>query len=76
MAANQQNRKVITSFMLRFVRETEVEVENSGTYVTAAPSGANPPGWRGVIKHIQSGAEQHFTTLVEAETFMKKYIEE
>ncbi len=82
MAANQPTRKLITSFMLRFVREAEAEEVNSAL---ADEAGANiatieldlkaAPGWRGVIKHIQSGAEQHFTTLDEAESFMKKYIE-
>ena len=80
MATNQQNRKVITSFMLRFVREAKIDEDISD--LPDIPE-ENPrlnednsaPAWRGVIKHIQSGAEQHFTTLAEAESFMKKYIE-
>lgn len=80
MATNQQNRKVITSFMLRFVREAKLDEEipdsldtSEETPHTNGDNAAAP--WRGVIKHIQSGAEQHFTTLAEAESFMKKYIE-
>ncbi|HEX2914573.1 MAG TPA: hypothetical protein VH186_27475 [Chloroflexia bacterium] len=86
MAANQQrqHRRVITSFMLRFIHEAEVseaeinpeiapeETESDGL----APGESLASSWRGVVKHIQSGAEQHFTTLAEAETFIKKYIED
>ncbi len=86
MAANPQNhpRRVITSFMLRFVREAEetpVEI-----VVPPLPSeigqlepdlaGRAGASWRGVVKHIQSGAEQHFSTMAEAENFIKKYIED
>lgn len=74
MAANQQrqNRRVITSFMLRFVREAE-ELPGDEAEIEEPPGGSK---WRGVVKHIQSGAEQHFSTLAEAESFIKKYIDE
>lgn len=80
MAANQQHRKVITSFMLRFVSEAKIDEDIPGlpgiSSETPLPEENNSASnWRGVIKHIQSGAEQHFTTLAEAESFMKKYIE-
>jgi acyl-CoA thioesterase len=86
MTANRrnQNRMVITSFMLRFVRETdeaeeileqpdsipEPEIEAEDNHLN------KKPGWRGVVKHIQSGEEHHFSTLLEAETFIRKYIED
>lgn len=86
MAANPQNhpRRVITSFMLRFVREAEESpVETIVPPLPAEidrldPDLAGRPGsnWRGVVKHIQSGAEQHFSTMAEAENFIKKYIED
>ena len=77
----KQNRRVITSFMLRFVYEEE---EIAGELTLALPEASTEttgedednPGWRGVVKHIQSGAEHHFTTFAEAEAFIKKYIKE
>ena len=86
MAANPQNhpRRVITSFMLRFVREADESPAE--TIIPPLPAEIGPLGpdlvgrpgsnWRGVVKHIQSGAEQHFTTMAEAENFIKKYIED
>jgi hypothetical protein len=86
MAANPQNppRRVITSFMLRFVREAEespVEIvipPLPAELDQDAPDSGGRTGttWRGVVKHIQSGAEQHFSTMAEAENFIKKYIED
>jgi hypothetical protein len=80
MATNQQNRKVITSFMLRFVREAKInedipDLPGIPEETSLSNEEDTTSAWRGVIKHIQSGAEQHFTTLAEAESFMKKYIE-
>ena len=39
-------------------------------------TGRTTSNWRGVVTHIQSGAEQHFSSLAEAENFIKKYIED
>ncbi len=77
MATNQskQNRRVITSFMLRFVRETEAAPELSDLTPAPGPVESPPDAWRGVVKHIQSGAEQHFTSMEEAQSFINKYIQ-
>lgn len=78
MATERQNRKIITSFMLRFVYEEEAGSELSPTPVPipgdGTPEDESNPGWRGVVKHIQSGAEHHFTSFAEAEAFIKKYV--
>jgi hypothetical protein len=86
MTANRrnQNRLVITSFMLRFVREADEaeEILESPASVSETEHELEDtqlnkkPGWRGVVKHIQSGEEHHFSTLLEAETFIRKYIED
>ncbi|MDB5081782.1 MAG: hypothetical protein JWP00_3706 [Chloroflexi bacterium] len=84
MAANPQNnsRRVITSFMLRFVREADdtpvtlIVPPTPDEPVDPELASRNGAAWRGVVKHIQSGAEQHFSTMAEAENFMKKYIED
>ena len=98
MAANPQShpRRVITSFMLRFIREadeTQAEAPLQASTQTETIALPDPPEirlvesdlagrtattstWRGVVKHIQSGAEQHFSSLAEAENFIKKYIED
>ncbi len=79
----KQTRRVVTSFMLRFVYEAEVDPELPDE--SAEPEENQPGlnvdenstgGWRGVVKHIQSGAEHHFMTLAEAEAFIKRYIKE
>jgi hypothetical protein len=77
----KQSRRIITSFMLRFVQEAE-DGDEEGLPELDRPEQIEPAaennrlaGWRGVIKHIQSGAEHHFTTLSEAENFIKSYIE-
>ena len=77
----KQNRRVITSFMLRFVyEEEETGAELTPALLEASPESDGEDGdntsWRGVVKHIQSGAEHHFTTFAEAEAFIKKYIKE
>lgn len=46
----------MTSFVLRFVREVSEE------------QGAR---WRGLIQHVQSGAERNFTTFADAVNFMQ-----
>jgi hypothetical protein len=46
----------MTSFVLRFVREVSEEQEAR---------------WRGLIQHVQSGAERNFATFAEAVQFMQ-----
>lgn len=81
MAANPQNypRRVITSFTLRFMREAEefpVEIVVPPLPAEMVPlepdlAGRTGAAWRGVVKHIQSGAEQPFSSMTEAENFIK-----
>lgn len=54
----------ITSFVLRFVRET-----------TDATTDPPQPEWRGVIKHVQTNEEQHFTRLADAIAFIGHYVD-
>ncbi len=74
--ADTHKRREIVSFMLRFVREAEEELLlTPATAEQATPASNQAQSWRGVVKHIQSGTEHHFTTLDEAESFIKKFIE-
>jgi hypothetical protein len=53
----------IVSFVLRFVQETkDIKPES--------PSAS----WHGVIKHVQTNEEQHFTHLADAIAFMARYV--
>jgi hypothetical protein len=53
----------LTSFVLRFVCE--------GT----SDKGQTPARrWRGVVRHVQSDAEQHFVRWEEAVRFMEQYV--
>jgi hypothetical protein len=49
----------MTSFVLRFVREMSEE------------EGAR---WRGLVQHVQSGAEHNFASFVDAVRFMQGYV--
>lgn len=52
----------IASFILRFTQEYTSEAE------PAVP-------WRGVIRHVQSDDEFHFTQLEDALTFIARYVD-
>jgi hypothetical protein len=54
----------IASFVLRFVHET-------ATDGTADPSRTD---WHGVIKHVQTNNEQHFSCFADAVAFIAKYV--
>jgi hypothetical protein len=51
----------MTSFVLRFVREVSEE------------QGAR---WRGLVQHVQSGAERNFATFADAVQFMQGHVVE
>lgn len=52
----------LTSFVLRFVSEP-----------TADDQAATP--WHGVIRHVQTNQERHFTRWAEAVAFIEQYVE-
>jgi len=54
----------LVSFVLRFVCDEPAE-----------ESARLPPHWRGVIRHVQSDAERHFTHWTEAVAFIARYID-
>ncbi len=52
---------LIASFVLRFMLDQE--------------AGAAPNSWRGVIRHVQTNDELHFSGLKEALTFIQRFVE-
>jgi hypothetical protein len=54
----------IASFVLRFVHET-------ATDATTDPARTD---WHGVIKHVQTNKEQHFTCFADAVAFIAQYV--
>ncbi len=52
---------LIASFVLRFMLDQE--------------AGAAPNSWRGIIRHVQTNDELHFSGLKEALTFIQRFIE-
>ncbi len=52
---------VIASFVLRFMLEQEV--------------GDAPNAWRGVIRHVQTNDELHFSGMKEALSFIQRFVE-
>ncbi len=52
---------LIASFVLRFMLDQE--------------AGAAPNSWRGVIRHVQTNDELHFSGLKEALSFIQRFVE-
>ncbi len=52
---------LIASFVLRFMLDQE--------------AGAGSKTWRGVIRHIQTNDELHFSGLHEALTFIQRFVD-
>ncbi len=52
----------VASFLIRFVYE-------------AAADGQPTQGWHGVVRHVQSNAERHFTRWEDAVAFVSAYVE-
>jgi hypothetical protein len=73
----KQKHKVITSFILRFITEEEASPTGNTAdfFVSKSESSVNNSEWRGLIQHIQSGAEGHFTSFAEVQAFIQKFIE-
>lgn len=69
----------IVSFVLRFVQQSDSDVEASAALpVASAEQRRNPgrlaTGWHGVIRHVQSREEVRFTDVNEALTFIDRYV--
>lgn len=58
----------LTSFVLRFVFDQPSEMAMS----TPAPVAQ---AWHGVIRHVQTNQERHFTRWVEAVAFVEQYVD-
>jgi hypothetical protein len=54
----------LTSFVLRFVFDQPSEEGASNSQV-----------WHGVIRHVQTNQERHFTRWAEAAAFVEQYVE-
>jgi hypothetical protein len=54
----------LVSFVLRFVCDPP----------TVEPSGL-VTNWHGMIRHVQSNTEQHFTRWAEAEAFIQQHVQ-
>jgi hypothetical protein len=54
----------IASFVLRFVQETTTDANIDPTRTD----------WHGVIKHVQTNDERHFTCIADAITFIANYV--
>ena len=58
----------LTSFVLRFVFDQPPETAGAA----AAPIGQ---AWHGVIRHVQTNQERHFTRWAEAVAFVEQHID-
>jgi len=58
----------LTSFVLRFVFDQPPETAES----VPVPIGQ---AWRGVVRHVQTNQERHFTRWAEAVAFVEQYID-
>ncbi len=57
----------LVSFVLRFVRE-EAPTGDADSAAHVAP-------WHGIIRHVQSNNERHFTRWADAVGFIAEYVE-
>jgi hypothetical protein len=66
----------VASFVVRFVQETVDNADRSSgrQHPSEATTDFSQAGWHGVIKHVQTGTEQHFTDLAGAIIFMTRYV--
>lgn len=53
----------IASFIVRFIQEG------------GADDAAQPAGWRGVVRHVQSNQQMRFTCIEDALHFMEKFVD-
>ena len=58
----------LVSFVLRFVSE---QPSGEASAETLAPA---PMTWHGVIRHVQTNEERHFTRWSEAVSFIARYV--
>jgi len=58
------NETDLNSFVLRFIQE-------AGPGEDARRS----PAWHGIIRHVQSNTERHFTRWIEASAFIAEYVD-
>ncbi len=57
--------KNVISFVVRFVQ---------GIESVPGSTGGSGAGWRGLVRHIQSGEEVHFLRLEEVTEFMRRFV--
>ncbi|MEZ4641165.1 MAG: hypothetical protein R3E31_00215 [Chloroflexota bacterium] len=50
----------VTSFVIRFIQEQDTQTATT---------------WRGLIRHVQTSEETHFTQIEDALQFMAKFVE-
>lgn len=55
------SQTVVTSFVIRFRQEQT--------------GGLSTPPWRGLIRHIQTSQEAHFTCIEDAVDFIAQFVE-
>ncbi len=58
------NETDLNSFVLRFMQEIE--------------PGEKPrqaPAWHGIVRHVQSNTERHFTRWTDASAFIAEYVD-
>jgi hypothetical protein len=58
------NETSLDSFVLRFMQETRPGEQARRT-----------PAWHGIIRHVQSNTERHFTRWTEASAFIAEFVD-
>ena len=57
----------LVSFVLRFVYDEAAE--------GASPGEHGALGWYGIVRHVQSNSERHFTRWEDVSAFVAKYVD-
>ncbi len=62
----------VESFVLRFVADAPSDAAPLES--SASPDPAPPARWHGVIVHVQTNQEKHFTNIADAVAFIARYV--
>ena len=57
----------LVSFVLRFVYDAAPD--------GASPDGSGAQGWYGIVRHVQTNSERHFTSWEDVSAFVAKYVD-
>jgi hypothetical protein len=62
----------VESFVLRFVADAPSDA--ASLEASTSPNPVPPARWHGVVVHVQTNQEKHFTNIADAVAFIARYV--